>query len=96
MRKPDSFKLLAEKCMEKQEPPKYTSKGELDENLINLVRRNSYLYKKRSVQKGDGLKKGPYSDMVNKESLFKLIDDIEGGTNCLELDNLLQVELDKY
>ena len=96
IRKTDSFKVLADKLAEKKPPPKHTNRGQLDENLINMVRRNSYLYQSKSQRKGDGLKTVPYSDMGNKQLLFKIIDDMEGGTNLLELESLLQVELDKY
>ena len=44
--------------------------------MINLVRQNSYLYQKKSEREGDGLKTTPFSDMVNKEMLFKIIEDM--------------------
>ena len=77
-------------------PPKYENKGEVDETLVNLVRKNSYLYQSKSKREGDGLKTVPYSDMVNKEMLFKIIDNMESGTNLFQLENLLQCELEKY
>ena len=38
IRPTDSFKQLADKVKEKKEPPTFSPKGELDEQLIDLVR----------------------------------------------------------
>ena len=54
--------------------------------MINHIKNKSYLYQEKSIKKGDGLKTTPYSDMVNKEMLFKIIDEMESGQNVIELE----------
>ena len=87
VRRDDSFEKLAEKCLESVPKGKMNKKAvELDENLINHIKNKSYLYQEKSIKKGDGLKTTPYSDMVNKEMLFKIIDEMESGQNVIELE----------
>ena len=70
--------------------------NEIDENIINRIRSRSYLYQERSLKQGDGLRTTPYSDMVNKEMLFKIIDEMESGQNMYELETLLQSSIKEY
>ena len=90
VRKDDSFEKLAEKCLKSTPKGKPVNKiNEVDDKLLDRIKTKSYLYQDKSQKKGDGLKTTPWSDMVNKEQLFKLIDEMESGQNMYELEKLL-------
>ena len=95
IKRDDSFEKMAEKCLESVPAGNIKEKldGKIDEDLLNQIKNKSYLYQEKSVRKGDGLKSLPYSDMVNKELLFKIIDEMEKGSNLFELDNLLKTSI---
>ena len=98
IKRDDSFEKMAEKCLESVpvDNIKEQLDGRVDEDLLNHIKKKSYLYQEKSVRKGDGLKTLPYSDMVNKELLFKIIDEMEKGNNLFELDNLLKTSIKQY
>ena len=61
----------------------------MDTDLINLVSKQSHLYK----DKQDG--ELPYSNFQNKLDLFRIIEEVEGGGD-LAWQDLLDSEIVKY
>ena len=74
--------------MEPLDHPK--KQKELDRDLINLVNKQSHLYREN---KNDG--EVPYSNFQNKLDLFRIIEEVEGGGD-LAWQDLLDTEIVKY
>lgn len=85
----NSFEKLVDECLVK--PSKPTKQNEVDPEIINLVKKQSHLYKKKAM----GGSELPFSDMQNKLDLFQMIDKIMGGGD-LQWLTMLDTEIVKY